>query len=372
MKRILFIALATILFAACGKDSYKVKGEIEGVEDGTVITLSILEYSGLTDLDSAVVKGGKFTLTGKTDTAEVAVLTYLLDDMMHGCQFFLERGNIEVLIDAEGGNQHISGTPNNDAFQAFYDETEVLEEEAEEIEDKIRMTLATDGDASEFYAQMGDLQDRFTALLARSIKENAHLLYGYQQLMDNYTMFEPEEVMEMLEKLAPAFSSDIMFMQLTAVINSQLATSLGHPYIDFEGALLDKKYGFATQAKLSDYVGKNKVVLLDFWASWCTPCLNEIPNLKAAYSKFKSKGFEIVSVSVDDGTDEWIKAVKDNGMNWVQLWNGENMENSAAVKYSISAIPSTYLIDSEGTIIGRNLRDKELEEALADFFNDAK
>jgi len=123
---------------------------------------------------------------------------------------------------------------------------------------------------------------------------------------------------------------------------------------------------------LSQYVGKNKVVLLDFWASWCTPCLNEIPNLKAAYSKFTSKGFEIVSVSVDDGTDEWIQAVKANGMNWVQLWNGEDMQNSAAIKYSITAIPSTFLIDSEGTIIGRNLRDKELEEALTDFFNDAK
>lgn len=369
MKRILFAIFATILLAACGKDSYKIKGQIEGVDDGTVITLSILEYNGLTDLDSAVVKGGKFTITGKTDTAEVAVLTYLLDDMMRGCQFFLERGNIEILIDAESGNQHIAGTPNNDAFQAFYDETEVLEEEAEEIEDKIRVTLATQGDASEFYAQMGDLQDRFTALLARSIEENADKLYGYQQLMDNYSMFEPEDIMRMLEKLAPSFGSDLMFMQLTAITQSQLATSLGQPYIDFEAALLDKKYGFDAQAKLSDYVAKNKVVLLDFWASWCTPCLNEIPNLKAAYKKFKSKGFEIVSVSVDDGTDEWIQAVKDNGMNWVQLWNGEDMQSSAAVKYTISAIPSTFLIDSEGTIIGKNLRDKELEAALEDFFN---
>ena len=98
--------------------------------------------------------------------------------------------------------------------------------------------------------------------------------------------------------------------------------------------------------------------------------MNELPNLKEAYKKFKSKGFEIVSVSVDDGTDEWIKAVKDNGMNWVQLWNGDDdLENSAAVKYSITAIPATFLIDSEGTIIARNLRDKELEAALEDYFS---
>lgn len=369
MKRILFVALATVLLAACGKDSYKIKGEIAGIEDGTVVTLSIVDYDGLVDLDSAVVKGGKFTITGKTDTADIAVITYLREDILQGCQFFLERGNIEILVDAETGNQHIAGTPNNDAFQKFYDDSEVFEDEATELEDKIRITLATQGDATEYYEQMGELQDRFTVLLAQSIKENANRLYGYQQLMDNYSMFEPEEIMEMLEKLAPTFGGDMMFMQLTAVTNAQLATSLGHPYIDFEGALLDKKYGFENKASLSQYVGKNKVVLLDFWASWCTPCLNEIPNLKAAYNKFKSKGFEIVSVSVDDGTDEWIKAVKDNGMNWVQLWNGEDMQNSAAVKYSISAIPSTFLIDADGTIIARNLRDKELEAALEDYFS---
>ena len=368
MKRILFIALTSVLLVACGKDSYKIKGQIEGVEDGTLITLSVLDYDGLADLDSVVVKGGKFSFKGTTDTAEVAVLTYELDETIRGCQFYLERGNIEVLIDAETGSQHLAGTPNNNAFQKFYDDTEVFEDEANEIEDKIRMTLATQGDASELYRQMGELQDRFVALLAQSIEENADKVYGYQQLMENYSMFEPEEVMGLLEKLAPTFGQDFIFNQLTAMINAQLSTSLGHPYLDFEAPILDKKFAFEAKAKLSDYVAKNKVVLLDFWASWCTPCINEIPNLKAAYKKFKSKGFEIVSVSVDDGTDEWIKAVKDNGMNWIQLWNGEDMQNSAAVLYSITAIPATFLIDSEGTIIGRNLRDSELEEALEDYF----
>ena len=368
MKRILFIALTSVLLVACGKDSYRIKGQIEGVDDGTLITLSVLDYDGLADLDSVVVKGGKFSFKGTTDTAEVAVLTYELDETIRGCQFYLERGNIEVLIDAETGSQHLAGTPNNNAFQKFYDDTEVFEDEANEIEDKIRMTLATQGDASELYRQMGELQDRFVALLAQSIEENADKVYGYQQLMENYSMFEPEEVMGLLEKLAPTFGQDFIFNQLTAMINAQLSTSLGHSYLDFEAPILDKKYAFEGKAKLSDYVAKNKVVLLDFWASWCTPCINEIPNLKAAYKKFKSKGFEIVSVSVDDGTDEWIKAVKDNGMNWIQLWNGEDMQNSAAVMYSITAIPATFLIDSEGTIIGRNLRDSELEEALEDYF----
>ena len=371
MKRILFVALSVVLLASCGgKDSYKIKGIAEGLENGTVLTLSTLDYDGLTDLDSEKVKGGKFSFKGNTDTAQIAVITYEMDDELKGCELFIERGKIYVRIDAEAGGQDVKGTPNNDAFQKFYDDTKVLNDVADELEDKIRITLATQGDPTSFYAQMGDLQERFKNLLAQSIEENANRLYAYQQLMDNYSLYEPDEVMAMLEKLAPTFGQDLAFNQLTAMINMQLSTSLGHPYIDFEAPILDRRYGFANKASLSQYVEKNKIVLLDFWASWCAPCINELPNLKAAYSKFKSKGFEIVSVSVDDGTEEWIQAVKDNGMNWVQLWNGnDDIANSAAAMYSITAIPATFLIDADGTIIGRNLRDKELEEALEDYFS---
>ena len=369
MKRILFVAFLSILLASCGSDSYKIKGVVSCVEDGTVITLNVLDYDGIFTLDSTVIRNGRFSLKGKAENPQMAVLIYEVDDIMGGAQFFLESGKINVVIDAEEGRQHVSGTPNNDAFQKFYDDTDALNEEADEIEDKIRMTLATQGDATDLYQQMGDLQDRFKALLAQSILDNADKYYAYQQIIENYSLFEPDEVMVMLEALAPTFGQDLAFNQLTAMINAQLSTSLGHAYTDFEAPILDKSNKYESKAKLSDYVGKNKVVLLDFWASWCGPCMNELPNLKAAYKKFKSKGFEIVSVSVDDGTEEWIQAVKDNGMNWVQLWNGyDDMENSPAVKYSITAIPATFLIDSDGTIIGRNLRENELEEALTDFF----
>ena len=369
MKRLTFIALACVLLAACGgSNSYKINGVVAGIEDGTVMTLSTLGYSDLLPVDSAVVKNGKFMLKGETDTTEMAVITFELAGSVSGCQFFLEKGNIDLEIDAIDGNQHIAGTPNNDAFQSFFDDTQAISDEADELEDKIRVTIASQGDCTDLYKQMGELQDRFKEVLYKSIEDNADKLYGYHQLIDNYTMFEPEEAAQLIEKLSPAYGDDFVFSQLAAVINAQLSTSLGHQYIDFDAQILDKKNGFDGKASLSQYVSKNKVVLLDFWASWCTPCLNEIPNLKAAYAKFKSKGFEIVSVSVDDDTDDWIKAVKDNGMNWVQLWNGEEVEGSPAMIYSVNAIPSTFLIDAEGTIIGRNLRDKELEEALTDYF----
>lgn len=369
MKRILFFALSLILLVSCGKDSYKIKGSVEGLEDGAVITLNVIEFNSLTELDSTVVKGGKFSFKGETDTAQVAVITFNVDGRMGGAEFFLERGTTEIIIDAENGEQRLGGTPNNDAFQKFFDDTQSLNDEADELEDKIRITLAAQGDCSDLYSQMDDLQDRFKTLLVKSIEDNADMLYGYQQLIENYSLYEPDEVMALLEKLAPTFGTDIVFLQLTAMINAQLKTSLGHPYIDFEASFLDKKGTYDSKVKLSDYISKNKVVLLDFWASWCTPCMNEVPNLKSAYKNFKSKGFEIVSVSVDEDTEEWRKAIKENGMNWVHLWNGlEDLEASPAVDYSVSAIPCTFLIDADGTIIGRNLRGEELENALEDYF----
>ena len=370
IKKLLLAFAAVAVMASCGsKSSYKINGQVEGLEEGTVMTLNVIDYNSLMPLDSAVLKNGKFSFKGETDTAQIAVITFDLDDNIGGCELYLENGKIDVYLDIENGYQRVEGAPNNDAFQKFIDESQAYNEEASEIEDKIRITLASQGDCSDLYDQMGDLQERFKALLAKDIVDNARLYYGYRQLIDNYSLFDPEDVMEMLEKLAPTFGGDIVFGQLTSMIKSQLSVSLGQNYLDFEAALLDKKGGFDTKAKLSDYVRKNKITLLDFWASWCTPCMNEVPNLKAAYNKFKSKGFEIVSVSVDDDTEAWQNAIKVNGMNWVQLWNGaDDAASSPASDYSVTAIPCTFLIDAEGTIIGRNLRGDELEKALEDYF----
>ena len=369
MKRLLYIVTSVLLVACGGSNSYKIKGSVEGVEDGTVMTLSVLSSNNMVTLDSAVVKNSKFVMKGETDAVEMAVITFDYDDGVSGCQFFLENGTIDLFVDAIKGDQHLAGTPNNDAFQKFFDDTALLSDEADELEDKIRVTLASQGDCTDLYKQMGDIQERFKEMLYNSIADNADKLYGYQQFIENYSMFEPEEASALVDKLIPSFSTDMVLSQISFMINAQLSTSLGHQYIDFDAPILDSKNKFSDKASLSSYVQKNKVVLLDFWASWCTPCLNEIPNLKAAYKKFKSKGFEIVSVSVDDETEDWINAVKENGMNWVQLWNGdEDVENSPAMKYAVSAIPCTFLIDADGTIIGRNLRDNELEDALEDFF----
>lgn len=113
---------------------------------------------------------------------------------------------------------------------------------------------------------------------------------------------------------------------------------------------------------------KGKYVLVDFWASWCGPCRAESPNLVKAYEQYKSKGFEIFSVSLDDKKDKWLKAVKDDGYTWPQAGDLKGWENTAASLFGISGIPFNFLVDPNGIIVARNLRGEDLEKKLSELF----
>ncbi len=109
---------------------------------------------------------------------------------------------------------------------------------------------------------------------------------------------------------------------------------------------------------------KNKVVLIDFWATWCPPCVEEMPYIVKTYKKYYDKGFEIIGISLDQNENRFLKFIKDNDMTWRQYFDGKRGQNGLARKYSVDSIPTTFLIDPNGKIIAKNLRGSALEEAV--------
>jgi thiol-disulfide isomerase/thioredoxin len=114
--------------------------------------------------------------------------------------------------------------------------------------------------------------------------------------------------------------------------------------------------------KLADY--KGKVVMVDFWASWCGPCMSEAPNVVKAYEKYHPKGFEIVGISLDEEKDKMLQATQEQKMPWRQYFDGQGWKNKVGAKYGIHSIPATYLVGPDGKIVAYNLRGEKLAAEL--------
>ena len=113
---------------------------------------------------------------------------------------------------------------------------------------------------------------------------------------------------------------------------------------------------------------KGKVVLIDFWATWCGPCVGEVPHVVETYKKFHEKGFEIVGISLDQNKDALVKFTKGHGMTWPQYFDGKGWKNEISTKYGIHSIPAMWLIDKDGNIATKNARQDlagQVEKLLA-------
>ena len=185
----------------------------------------------------------------------------------------------------------------------------------------------------------------------------------YLQVLDN-----PDKGKELVQRLKrdypktkPAEHAD----EVLANIDKQLAAKKAQADL-VEGKTFPDFTVTDTSGKpLSIANYKGKVVLLDFWATWCGPCVQELPNVVKTYDKYHSQGFEVIGISLDRDRQKLAGFTKEKKMPWPQYFDGLVWENKLAVKYGINGIPATFLLDGQGKIIAKDLRGEALEQAVA-------
>jgi peroxiredoxin len=188
----------------------------------------------------------------------------------------------------------------------------------------------------------------------REVGQKAMLLATLAKKSGNKQLLnETTELVKAFAVTHPAGDMDKLATEL-----QELASTLGLGDIpELQGLTVD-----GNKINLADYRGK--VVLLDFWATWCPPCMAELPNLKKTYETYHAKGFEIIGVSGDRGRKPLVETIANEGMTWPNLFDREQ-ENSLLQAFKIRAFPTIYLLDQEGKIVGMDLRGEELAREVA-------
>lgn len=218
------------------------------------------------------------------------------------------------------------------------------------------------------FAQLSETMDSIyeeqLSLVRSLVRDNKSDMIPAKYIADVMYSLSLEELKALLDPAAPYYSSPELDRPKKLLAGMERRAP-GTKYTDLQMNDTDDRL-----ASLSQWVGKGQYVLVDFWASWCGPCRQEMPNLVANYEKYHGKGFEIVGVSFDQKKEAWVNSIQKLGMKWPQISDLKGWKCAAAEIYGVSSIPSNILVGPDGTIVAMDLRGDEVGEKLKEIYGE--
>lgn len=349
--RNLLIALCALAAAPALAQEYSLNGTAP--KEAKTVYLRHLENNAI---DSAKVADGKFTFKGN---AEGKLFASVYTDELH-----LTTVMLDGTVNANLITKDVSGTAENDALNAQAKLIQPYEEACTKLMTEYRDLRQAGKDVPEdLMNKLNKAFETYESTMAevvrQSCKTHGTMKYPILFLIRAAQSMDKEEVIRLAEEGNPAFMETQLADKLKAQMKGWKNRLVGHTFTDFEMADPDGQ-----MHKLSEFVGKGKYVLVDFWASWCGPCRREMPAVKKAYEAYKDKGFDIVGVSFDQDKAAWKGAIDKLGLPWHHLSDLKGWQCEAGDIYGIRSIPATMLVGPDGKIIANDLRGDAIEEKL--------
>ncbi len=357
---ILFSA-AVLVLTGCQSNTYSISGSVEGLQDGDTLFITT-DLETAIPSDTLIVKDGRFQKSGIADSTYLAMI-YSAQFNEINAPFFVEPGEITIKLVEMPGASRVGGTRCNEQWQELNDSVMSIGKEINRIAEHIYGNLIDEMEQQKGMDQIEKLNKRFAAFIVKTTERNIDNEFGYFLLT-----YYPEELIDndarlrLIGKLPTEMQKRPVIQEMIAVLNKAKQTAEGETIADLRQPGLD-----GAEVSLMGEVAKQKLTIIHFWASWCSPCRQEMPFMLELYGKYQDKGLGIVGISLDEDADNWKAATQQMNIPWKQMSDLKGWKNAAVKHFSVSNIPHTIVVDQKGTILKRGLRSTQLEEFVADY-----